>query len=203
MEVTVATLCQALLCPRSRVASCSLPARTPSRLPWPSQANLDGERWPLVNPQRGIFKPRGMPFLLSIRTVFPRNGGRVWYDDQRHVHRQIFAGDEELDYAFMGTDPSAAENVWLWQAAERQIPFIYLLGVSPGRYQAIVPTFVVDWDPRRLSVPIAFGEFAGATAMAWRNTGGRRTGGRRLAAAYRQNLSTSGPPELAQMRRRS
>ena len=127
---------------------------------------FEGQRWPLWNPQRGIFKPRGMPFLLSIRTVFPRKGGRIWYDDQRRVHQQIFAGDEELDYAFMGTDPSAADNVWLREAAERQIPFIYFLGVSPGRYQAIIPTFVVDWDPGRLSARIAFGELAGATATA-------------------------------------
>jgi putative restriction endonuclease len=102
---------------------------------------FQGQRWPLWNPQRGIFKPRGMPFLLSIRTVFPRKGGRIWYDDQRQVHQQIFAGDEELDYAFMGKDPSAADNVWLREAAERQIPFIYFLGVSPGRYQAIVPCY--------------------------------------------------------------
>ena len=27
--------------------------------------------------------------LLSIKTVFPRPGARVWYDDQRDVHRQI------------------------------------------------------------------------------------------------------------------
>lgn len=66
---------------------------------------FERERWPLWNPQRGIFKPRRMPFLLSIRTVFPRSGGRVWYDDQRQVHRQIFAGEDQLDYAFMGTDP--------------------------------------------------------------------------------------------------
>ena len=72
---------------------------------------FEGQRWPLWNPQRGIFKSREMPFLLSIRTVFPRKGGRAWYDDQRHVHQQIFAGEEELDYAFMGTDPSAADNV--------------------------------------------------------------------------------------------
>lgn len=127
---------------------------------------FEGQRWPLWNPQRGIFKPRGMPFLLSIRTVFPRKGGRVWYDDQRRVHQQIFAGDEELDYAFMGTDPSAADNAWLREAAEQQIPLIYFLGVSPGRYQAIIPTFVVDWDPHRLSARIAFGELAGATATA-------------------------------------
>ena len=39
---------------------------------------LEGQRLPLWNPQRGIFKPCPMPFLLSIRTVFPRKGGRVW-----------------------------------------------------------------------------------------------------------------------------
>src|SRR5215471_18178722 len=30
-----------------------------------------GERIPLINPQRGIFKPRQVASLLSIRTVFP------------------------------------------------------------------------------------------------------------------------------------
>jgi hypothetical protein len=51
---------------------------------------FQGERIPLINPQRGIFKPQQMRFLLSIKTVFPRPGGKVWYDDQREVHRQIF-----------------------------------------------------------------------------------------------------------------
>ena len=41
---------------------------------------FDGERIPLVNPQRGIFKPRQMRFLLSIKTVFPKPGAKVWYD---------------------------------------------------------------------------------------------------------------------------
>jgi len=58
---------------------------------------VDGERIPLINPQRGIFKPRQMTRLLSIRTVFPKSGNRVWYDDQRHVHRQIFEGDQTVD----------------------------------------------------------------------------------------------------------
>src|SRR5204863_854421 len=71
------------------------------------------ERIPFVNPQRGIFKPRQMRHLLSIKTVFPRPGRKVWYDDQREVHRQIFGGDDAVDYAFMGTDPDAADNRWL------------------------------------------------------------------------------------------
>src|SRR5712691_12382407 len=69
-----------------------------------------GERIPLMNPQRGIFKPHQMEFLLSIQTVFPKPGGKIWYDDQREVHRQIFKGDETIDYAFMGRDPTAADN---------------------------------------------------------------------------------------------
>jgi putative restriction endonuclease len=63
-----------------------------------------GERMPLINPQRGIFKPRQMSHLLSIKTVFPRRGARVWYDDQREAHRQIYTGDDVVDYAFMGPD---------------------------------------------------------------------------------------------------
>jgi PAS domain-containing protein len=42
---------------------------------------FNGERIPLINPQRGIFKPRQMHFLLSIKTVFPKPGGKVWYDE--------------------------------------------------------------------------------------------------------------------------
>src|ERR1700730_1264727 len=50
-------------------------------------SEFGGERIPLINPQRGIFKPRQMEHLLSIKTVFPRRGARVWYDDQRETHR--------------------------------------------------------------------------------------------------------------------
>src|SRR5205807_4824694 len=103
---------------------------------------FQGERIPLINPQRGIFKPRQMRFLLSIRTVFPKPGGKIWYDDQRNVHRQIFEGDETVDYAFMGHDPDAADNRWLREAFENQIPIIYFLGIAPGRYQAMLPTFI-------------------------------------------------------------
>jgi putative restriction endonuclease len=65
---------------------------------------FQGERIPLINPQRGIFKPQQMRYLLSIKTVYPKPGGKVWYDDQREVHRQIFEGDETIDYAFMGQE---------------------------------------------------------------------------------------------------
>lgn len=116
----------------------------------------EGQRIPLINPQRGIFKPKQMRFLLSIRTVFPKPGGRVWYDDQRDAHRQIFEADDTVDYAFMGDDPDAADNRWLREAMENQIPIIYFLGVSPGHYQALVPTFIVGWDAKKLKARLAF-----------------------------------------------
>src|SRR5271156_3417231 len=78
--------------------------------------DFDGHPIPLINPPRGIFKSRQMEHLLSIKTVFPRKGGRIWYDDQREVHQQIYAGDDVVDYAFMGTDPNSADNRWLLDA---------------------------------------------------------------------------------------
>ena len=116
-----------------------------------------GERIPLVNPQRGIFKPREMRYLLSIRTVFPRAGSRVWYDDQRKVHRQIYEGDEAIDYAFMGDNPDAADNRWLREAGEDRVPIVYFLGASPGRYQPIVPAFIAGWDRDAKRARVVFG----------------------------------------------
>lgn len=117
---------------------------------------FDGRRIPLINPQRGIFKPTQMQFLLSIRTVYPRPGARVWYDDQRQVHRQIYEGDEAVDYAFMGQNVDAAENRWLREAMESSVPFIYFLGIAPGIYRALIPSFVIGWEPGSLKARIAF-----------------------------------------------
>jgi putative restriction endonuclease len=97
-----------------------------------------------------------MRFLLSIKTVFPKSGNRVWYDDQRQVHRQIYEGDELVDYSFMGEDPEAPDNRNLRIACEQQIPLIYFLGVSPGLYQVVAPVFVADIDRAGLRARIAF-----------------------------------------------
>jgi putative restriction endonuclease len=118
---------------------------------------VDGERIPVVNPQRGIFKPKQMRHLLSIRTVYPKSGARIWYDDQREVHAQIEAGEEVIDYAFQGSNPEAFDNQWLLRALQAQVPFIYFLGIAPSRYTAYFPTFVVDWNAGALKAGIAFG----------------------------------------------
>ena len=119
--------------------------------------NYEGNRIPLVNPQRGIFKPKKMRYLLSIRTVFPAPGKKVWYDDQREIHRRIIESEDTLDYAFMGQDPNAADNQWLLEAFKNQVPVIYFLGIAPSRYQAIIPAFISGWDPNALIAQVVFG----------------------------------------------
>lgn len=114
-----------------------------------------GERIPFVNPQRGIFKPRRMKYVLSIRTVFPKPGARVWYDDQRSVHQQIFSSVESVEYAFMGNDPAAADNRWLREARDAHTTVIYFVGVAPSKYM-FFPTVVRDWDEGALKARISF-----------------------------------------------
>ena len=98
--------------------------------------------------------------------MFARRGARVWYDDQREAHRQIYAGDDVVEYQFMGSDLNSPDNRWLLDAMQRQIPIIYFLGTSPGRYQPLIPTFIVGWHPERLRVDLAFGVIVGASAQA-------------------------------------
>jgi putative restriction endonuclease len=168
--------------------------------------SFEGERIPFINPRRGIFKPQRMRFLLSIKTVFPKVGAKVWYDDQRNVHRQIYDGDETVDYAFMGSDPNAADNRWLREAWEHQVPIIYFLGVSPGRYQAIAPAFIAGWDARALKASVGFG-VPGAATLAndvFERRYALRTVKQRLhqasfrdavISAYRGRCALSGLPE--------
>src|SRR5436190_14051430 len=40
------------------------------------------------------------------------------------------------------------------------------LGTSPGRYQPVIPTFIVGWHPERLRVQLAFGAIVGPSAQA-------------------------------------
>jgi putative restriction endonuclease len=56
----------------------------------------------------------------------------------------------------MGNDPDAADNRWLREAYENRIPIIYFLGIAPGRYQAMLPVFILGWDATTLKASVAF-----------------------------------------------
>lgn len=118
--------------------------------------SFEGSKISLASRPRGIFKPKEMEFLLSIRTVIPRTGRSVWYEDQIDVHRKFFENTESVDYDFMDGNVDAAPNRWLREACEKRIPIIYLLGIAPGLYQAIMPAFVTDWNPTSRKARICF-----------------------------------------------
>lgn len=117
---------------------------------------FEHSRISLASRPRGIFKPKEMKFLLSIRTVIPRTGRRVWYEDQIDVHRKFFENTESIDYDFMDGSVDSPPNRWLREACEKRIPVIYLLGIAPGLYQAIMPAFVTDWNPVSRKAGICF-----------------------------------------------
>ena len=91
----------------------------------------------------------------------------------------------------MGTDPNSPDNRWLRDAMEHQIPVAYFLGVSPGRYQPIIPTFIVGWHPESLRVELAFGAIVGASAQATLPAAPERRYALREAASFREGVLTA------------
>lgn len=126
----------------------------------------NGEHIALITRPRGIFKPRQMSSLLSIKTVVPRAGRGTWYDDQRAAHQQIYNGQETVTYSFMGDDAGATDNRLLKHACEAKIPIVYFLGISPGLYRILMPTFLDEWDPVALRVGLSFGNISFDQAQA-------------------------------------
>jgi putative restriction endonuclease len=57
----------------------------------------------------------------------------------------------------MGQDANAADNRWLREAFENQVPIIYFLGIAPGRYQGMLPAFISGWDASALKARVVFG----------------------------------------------
>jgi putative restriction endonuclease len=113
---------------------------------------FDGERVPFALRARGIWKPARLGTsgaALSITTASIRRGVTPRYDDQ------IASDHEWFEYRYQGTDPKAADNRAVRRAWELGRPLIYFYGVGPGRYEAVVPVYVVGDEPAKLTFKIA------------------------------------------------
>ena len=111
----------------------------------------------LSSQAQGIFKPRQMEHLLSVKTVIPKPGRKKRYEDQHNVFGKLFTKDGRLTYAFKGDKPKAVENQWLRNAWLNRTPVIYFCGIAPAKYYALLPVFITAWDPGALSVRMAVG----------------------------------------------
>lgn len=94
-----------------------------------------GERVPIWNQQKGIFRPailRDPGAALTIQTSFDGP-----YDDRHDV------SEDQLLYRYRGTEPMHADNVAVRRAMELGRPLLYLIAVSPGVYDPVFPCYVV------------------------------------------------------------
>lgn len=103
---------------------------------------VGGQRVPIWNYQKGIFKPAAFGregAALSIQTSAESPYGDV---------HDVDAG--QIEYKYRGTDPHHPDNVALRRAMLDQRPLIYLVAVDPGFYDAVLPVYVVGDDPAGL-----------------------------------------------------
>lgn len=78
----------------------------------------------LATKARGIFKPKQMSTLLSIKTVVPKPGRMHWYDDQDQAQQALFRESEYFEYSLMRGGLRAGGNHLLASAYEQQTQII-------------------------------------------------------------------------------
>jgi putative restriction endonuclease len=103
---------------------------------------LHGERVPIWNQQKGIFKPavlgpRGAALSVQTSAESP-------YEDARDPAAGHFV------YKYRGNNPDHADNAALREAMVQQRPIVYFAAVDPGVYDAVLPVYVASDDPHRL-----------------------------------------------------
>ena len=109
---------------------------------------FDGERIPLINARRGIWRPRQLGSdgaALSVVTTPPKRGKAAPYDDQ------VGSDDGWFVYRYEGDDPNLWTNRAVRRAMELRRPLVYLYGLEAGLYDAIFPCYVAHDDPRDLA----------------------------------------------------
>ncbi len=117
---------------------------------------VGGVRYPLVNPQSGIHRPRLFrgPAALTIVTTAPKPNAPPPYDD---------AFDEErgtILYSYRQGPIDSADNRSLRAAFAEQVPLVYLMGIAPSVYSLSAPVYVVDDRPSDRAVLVQIGSRA-------------------------------------------
>lgn len=114
------------------------------RVPWErihAGFSARGETVHFANRAKGIFKPRQMSGALSIKTVVPRLGRKLWYEDQA-LGSERFDTEGRLRYDLARGGPEEPTNHALRLTMHRKAPLIYFAGVEPAIYEPIFPVWV-------------------------------------------------------------
>jgi putative restriction endonuclease len=105
-----------------------------------------GERVPIWNYQKGIFKPAVLGrdgAALSIQTSADSP-----YEDEHDPDAGHFI------YKYRGTDPKHPDNAALREAMVQRLPLVYLVAVDSGIYDAVLPVYVTSDDQARRQVTL-------------------------------------------------
>lgn len=111
---------------------------------------IRGERIPIWNYQKGIFKPAALGKAGAALTI--QTSAESPYEDAHDADAGQFV------YKYRGTDPAHPDNVALRNAMYAQRPLLYLVAVDPGVYDAIFPVYVTGDDPSRLQFTLVADE---------------------------------------------
>lgn len=112
---------------------------------------FEGQRIPLIDPQRGIRKPRILQAALSIRTTYTPEGRKRPYEDAE-------GPDGLLRYKYRGQDPHHPENMALLRACEQKLPLIWFIGIAPGLYHPLYPVRLIANEPEQLQFVVTVDE---------------------------------------------
>lgn len=97
---------------------------------------FDREEVFFLSRAEGIFRPKQMARgVLSLKTTVPKSGRSNIYSDAER-------GDGYFHYSLARGGSAEHRNQRLHQAFQDKTPFIYFMGVAPGRYQPIFPCFI-------------------------------------------------------------
>lgn len=115
-----------------------------------------GKRYPLVNPQSGIHRPRLFhgPAALTILTTAPKPNQPAPYQDAFDLQ----AGT--ILYSYRQGPIDSPDNRALRAAFAEHVPLIYLMGVAPAAYALAAPVYLVEDRPAERAVVAQIGSFA-------------------------------------------
>ncbi|MFD6858151.1 HNH endonuclease [Rhodococcus sp. NPDC060090] len=109
---------------------------------------IDGSMFRLMDPTRGIRKPKELSSALSISTTYHPPGAKPRYEDR-------VGSDGLLRYKWSTTDPNNMDNRGLRAAMNEGVPLIWFYGVGPSLFQPIYPVFIVAEEPEQHQFVIA------------------------------------------------
>ena len=108
--------------------------------------SFHGERVPIWNYQKGIFKPAVLGRDGAALTI--QTSADSPYEDEHDPDAGHFI------YKYRGSDPQHADNQALRRAMDRRLPLVYLVAVDRGIYDAVLPVYVTSDDDTRRQVTL-------------------------------------------------